>query len=71
MNRRGSLTLLLFVVALAGCAPASSSSSGGGSSSSSAPRDSSPPRVRCLSNPARDDASGTRPMFFLFCAESP
>jgi hypothetical protein len=65
--RRRSLALLL-LLALAGCASASSS---GSSSSSSTPRGSSAPRVRCLSDPSRDDASGSRPLFFLFCAESP
>jgi hypothetical protein len=69
MNRRWrSLALLLLFVALAGCASAASS---GSSSSSSTPRGSSAPRVRCLSDPSRDDASGSRPLFFLFCAESP
>jgi hypothetical protein len=63
---RRSLALLLLFVALAGCASASSSGS-----SSSPPRGSSAPRVRCLSDPSRDDASGSRPLFFLFCAESP
>jgi hypothetical protein len=65
-RRRRSLALLLLFVALAGCASASSSGS-----SSSPPRGSSAPRVRCLSDPSRDDASGSRPLFFLFCAESP
>jgi len=27
--------------------------------------------VRCLSDPSRDDASGSRPLVYLFCAESP
>ncbi|PYO04845.1 MAG: hypothetical protein DMD75_30080 [Candidatus Rokuibacteriota bacterium] len=65
MNRRPrSLALLLLFVAFAGCATASSNSGQSSSSSSS-------PRVRCLTDPARDSASGTRPLFFLFCAESP
>jgi hypothetical protein len=66
-RRRRSLTLLVMFVALAGCASASYNSS----SSTSAARGSSPPRVRCLSDPSRDDASGNRPLFYLFCAESP
>jgi hypothetical protein len=69
-RRRRSLALLLLFVALAGCASASSSGSSS-ISSSSTPRGSSAPRVRCLSDPSRDDASGSRPLFFLFCAESP
>jgi len=32
------------------------------------PRAGASPRVRCLSNPNEGD---TRPLFFLFCAESP
>ncbi len=65
MNRLAALAVLF--VALAGCASASYDSG----SSASAPRGSSSPRVRCLSDPSRDDASGSRPLFYLFCAESP
>jgi hypothetical protein len=31
-------------------------------------RGSQPPRTRCLSDP---NETGTRPLFFLFCVESP
>jgi hypothetical protein len=65
MNRLVALAVLF--VALAGCGSAAYDSR----SSTSAPRGSSSPRVRCLSDPARDDASGNRPLFYLFCAESP
>jgi hypothetical protein len=66
MNRLAALAVLL--VAFAGCGSTAYDSR---SSSTSAPRSSSSPRVRCLSDPARDDASGSRPLFYLFCAESP
>lgn len=66
MNRLVALAVLL--VAFAGCGSASYDSR---SSGTSAPRSSGPPRVRCLSDPSRDDASGNRPLFYLFCAESP
>ncbi|OGL12167.1 MAG: hypothetical protein A3I17_07290 [Candidatus Rokubacteria bacterium RIFCSPLOWO2_02_FULL_72_37] len=63
MNPRARAVAWLFVSLLvAACATA-----GGGN----APAPSSPPRVRCLSDGARDTASGTRPLFFLFCVESP
>jgi hypothetical protein len=68
MNPRRGLALVLLIVTLSGCASTSSSS---GSSSSNAPRGSSSPRVRCLSDPARDDASGSRPLLYFFCVESP
>ena len=58
-----AIALLISVIVLAGCAtaPSSRESRGGGS-----------PRVRCLSDPSRDDASVSgRPLFFLFCMESP
>jgi hypothetical protein len=67
MNRLAALAIAF--VACAGCGSASYERPS--RSSSSAPRDSNPPRVRCLSNPARDDASGSRPLFYLFCTESP
>jgi len=69
MNLRRGLALVLLLVTLSGCA--SSSSSGSSSSSSNAPRGSSSPRVRCLSDPARDDASGSRPLLYFLCVESP
>jgi hypothetical protein len=51
--------LLLVLVALTGCAvPASSPP----------PRASQPPRTRCLADP---NETGTRPLLFLFCIESP
>jgi hypothetical protein len=65
MNPRRGVVLGLLLVALAACATPSSS---GGSSGS---RSSGSPRVRCLSDPARDDASGSRPLIYLFCLESP
>ncbi len=36
--------------------------------STSAPRGAEAPRVRCLSDP---NEQGTRPLFFLFCVQSP
>ena len=53
---------LLLALALLGCSTAAPSREGSRSSA---------PRVRCLSDPARDNAEGTRPLFFLFCIESP
>jgi len=67
MNRLAALAVLL--VTFAGCGSTAYDSRS--SSSTSAQRGSSSPRVRCLSDPARDDASGSRPLFYLFCAESP
>ena len=66
MNRLAALVVLC--VACAGCGSASYERP---RSSTGAPRDSNPPRVRCLSDPGRDDASGSRPLIYLFCAESP
>ena len=64
MNRRFSWTaLLLAVLVVAGCSTAVEPSR--------EPRSGSSPRVRCLSDPARDTVAGTRPLFFLFCVESP
>ena len=57
-----AIALLIFATVLAGCAtsPSSRESRGGA------------PRVRCLSEPSRDDASVSgRPLFFFFCMESP
>ena len=50
---------LVLLTTLAGCSV---------STPSSAPRSSQSPRVRCLNNPNEGD---TRPMIFLFCAETP
>lgn len=58
-----SIAPLLMLAALAGCETVS----GGNSSQSNAQT----PTVRCLSDPNRDNQSMSRPMFFLFCAESP
>ena len=55
---RRALIFLVALVMLAGCAvPAASP-----------PRGSQAPRTRCLSDP---NESGSRPLFFLFCVESP
>lgn len=57
------LVLVLLVAATCGCAATTerraSSTSGAAASS---------PRVRCLSNPHE---TGTRPLVFLLCVESP
>jgi len=60
---RHSLAPLVLLVALGGCETVS----GGDSSQRSAQT----PTVRCLTDPNRDNQSTSRPMFFLFCAESP
>jgi hypothetical protein len=62
---RRSVAPLVLLVALTGCETVS----GGGGSSSQSPAQS--PTVRCLTDPNRDNQSTSRPMFFLFCAESP
>jgi hypothetical protein len=54
-----SIALLVVLLTLAGCATGSSGGPGGS------------PRVRCLSDPGRDASATTRPLFFLFCMESP
>jgi uncharacterized protein YceK len=54
---------LVVLLLLAGCGTVPSGD--GGSASSS------PPRVRCLTDPARDNQSTSRPMVFLLCVESP
>jgi hypothetical protein len=60
MIRLRHLVVLVVLAALAsGCASPAPSAS---------PRSSTSPRVRCLSNPNEGD---TRPMIFLFCAETP
>jgi hypothetical protein len=56
--RRLIVLVLLAVLAVACASPAPSASPRGGQS----------PRVRCLNNPNEGD---TRPMIFLFCAETP
>ncbi|HEU5193930.1 MAG TPA: hypothetical protein VFW70_04245 [Methylomirabilota bacterium] len=53
------LLVVVLLAAIAGCAT---------SSSSPPPRQSSTPRTRCLANPNETDL---RPLFFLFCVESP
>jgi hypothetical protein len=58
MIRLRILLVLVVVTALAGCA----------TGASTPPRDSRAPRARCLSDP---NEGGTRPLFFLFCIESP
>jgi hypothetical protein len=56
---RRILALALLAVLVTACASPAPSAS---------PRGSTSPRVRCLNNPNEGD---TRPMFFLFCAETP
>jgi hypothetical protein len=59
MIRLRRILVLVLLAALAGCSvPSSPPPSRGGQS----------PRVRCLNNPNEGD---TRPLFFLFCAETP
>jgi hypothetical protein len=55
------LVLLLVLLAMHGCAGPQSSASSSGRAASS-------PRVRCLSDPHE---TGTRPLIFLMCIESP
>jgi hypothetical protein len=50
--------VVLVLLTITGCAAASSPP----------PRGSQPPRTRCLSDP---NETGTRPLFFFFCIESP
>jgi Spy/CpxP family protein refolding chaperone len=59
MTRFGLLGMLALGLVVAGCA----------SSTSSAPPADSAPRTRCLND--RNETGSTRPIFFLFCAESP
>ena len=58
MNRSRLLVAGLVLALLAGCT----------STSSPPPRGSQPPRVRCLADP---NETGTRPLLFFFCVESP
>ncbi len=60
MNRVARCLVLSLVVLAAGCA------------ATPPPRqESGSPRVRCLVDPKREPGDGTRPLFFLFCIESP
>jgi hypothetical protein len=52
------LLVIALLAAVAGCA----------SYQPPPPRASTPPRTRCLSDP---NETGLRPLFFLFCMESP
>ena len=61
-RRRGWAALLLAALIVTGCSTAPPYRD--------TPR-ASTPRVRCLSEPSRDVAEGTRPLLFLFCIESP
>jgi len=56
-----ALLVLALLAVLAGCASWSPPPQ-------QHPRAGSSPRVRCLTNP---NEGATRPLFFLFCAESP
>jgi hypothetical protein len=51
------LLLLVLLAAVTGCA-----------TGAPPPRQSTAPRARCLTDP---NEGGTRPLFFLFCVESP
>jgi hypothetical protein len=51
------VTVVLIVLTLAGCATSTAPAQGEAS-----------PRVRCLSDPRE---TGTRPLIFFFCIESP
>jgi len=63
VNRRVAwASLVLLVLIVGGCATAPQ----GGDT-----RRGSAPRVRCLSDAQRDATDSTRPLFFLFCIESP
>lgn len=52
------IAMLAVVLALAACGPVGSSS---GAS----------PSVRCMDEPGRGSSGEQRPLFFLFCAQSP
>jgi hypothetical protein len=52
------IAMLAVGLTLAGCAPVGSSS---GSS----------PSVRCMDEPGRGSSGEQRPLFFVFCAQSP
>jgi hypothetical protein len=65
MNRRLRWTaLLLAMLVVVGCSTATAPATRETRSDSS-------PRVRCLSDPSRDNAAGIRPLFFFFCVEGP
>ena len=55
---------LCLLLLLGGCAASGPPANGSAESSRA-----EGPRVRCLNDPAREP--GTRPIFFLFCVESP
>jgi hypothetical protein len=59
MNRSCLLVAGLLLALLAGCT----------ATSPPPPRDSQPPRVRCLAD--RNEVGTTRPLLFFFCVESP
>ena len=59
MKTLGLLGMLAVGLLVAGCA----------SSNPPAPRSESPGRTRCLTD--RNETGNTRPLFFLFCVESP
>jgi predicted small lipoprotein YifL len=58
VTRARQLLLLAVLAAVAGCA----------TYGPPPPRESQAPRARCLNDP---NETGTRPLFFLFCIESP
>lgn len=60
MNRVARWLVLSLVVLAAGCAATPPRQESG-----------STPRVRCLVDPTREPGGGSRPLFFLFCVESP
>lgn len=60
MRRRAALLILVLLV-VAGC-----STAGG-----PPPRASETPRVRCLNRPGPGETAGDRPLFYIFCIESP
>jgi hypothetical protein len=58
-GRLGRIVAVLAVtLALAACAPVGASSS-------------SSPSMRCMDEPGRGSTGENRPLFFLFCAQSP
>lgn len=61
MKRRARWLALSLIVLAAGCAAAPPARREGGDA----------PRTRCLVDPKREAGEPTRPLFFLFCIESP